>query len=158
MEKINRLLEEPEFKRHVQKNLEAEATRIFCRHDMAHYLDVCRIAWILTLERGLKLDKEVVYAAGLLHDTGRWLEYETGEDHARASARLALPILQRCGFTSAECLAIQEAIAAHRVKEHASDLSRILFEADKKSRMCSACDAKGQCKKFQNGERFLFTY
>lgn len=158
MDRINRIVEDFEFKDFVRKNQQSEETRIFCRHDMAHYLDVCRIAWILNLERSLKLNKEVVYAAGLLHDTGRWLEYQTGEDHAKASARLALPILKRCGFTAEESAVIQGAIGAHRRRDHASDLSRILYEADKKSRMCLSCDAKGQCKKYQNGEIFFFTY
>ena len=38
---------------------------------MRHFLDVARLAWIAGLEQGLGLDKEIVYAAALLHDIGK---------------------------------------------------------------------------------------
>lgn len=158
MDRINRILKDPAYQDYVAKNEAAEVDRIFCGHDLTHFLDVCRIAWILNLERGLGLDKDEVYAAGLLHDTGRWQEYATGIDHAQASVNLAAPILDRCGYTPEETERILEAIGAHRKRDHASPLAQILFEADKKSRMCLYCDARGQCKKFQNGETFFFSY
>ena len=39
-----------------------EQQRIFCRHGLEHLLDVARIAWILTMEDQLPLDKEIVYS------------------------------------------------------------------------------------------------
>ena len=45
-----------------------EKERIFCRHGMEHLLDVARIAYITNLEEGLGIEKDVIYAAGLLHD------------------------------------------------------------------------------------------
>lgn len=81
---------------------------------MDHLLDVCRISWILNLEEGLLIDKERIYAAALLHDIGRWVEYETGQDHAMASGELAEDILDRCGFSGNEKADIIEAIKSHR--------------------------------------------
>lgn len=156
MPRIQRILEDPEFMDHVKANARAEATRIFCRHDPVHCLDVCRIARIMEMEAGLKLGLETVYAAGLLHDIGRWQEVATGIDHAQASAELAIPILKRCAFTEEESTRITEAISAHRSKDHPSELARILYEADKASRMCLVCDARGQCKRFRHGETFQF--
>lgn len=158
MERINCILNDPSYLDYVRKIEKAEETRIFCRHDMAHFLDVCRIGWILNLERKANIDKELIYAVGLLHDTGRWLEYETGQDHAQASVELSGPILRTCGFSGEETELILSAIGAHRKKGQDTELSRILYEADKKSRMCLTCDAKGECKHFQNGETFFFTY
>lgn len=156
MQRIQRILEDPAFMDHVSANARAEATRIFCRHDLVHFLDVCRVARIMELETGLDLGVETVYAAGLLHDIGRWQEVATGIDHALASAELAVPILKRCGFTREETGHISEAIAAHRTRDHPSELARILYEADKASRMCLFCDARGQCKRFRHGETFQF--
>lgn len=152
MERIQRILEDPEYRSHVDATARAEVTRIFCRHDLPHFLDVCRIARIFQLEQGLDLDLDHLYAAGLLHDIGRWQEVADGRDHAPASAELARPILARCGFSDDEIRSISEAIAAHRSLDHPSDLARILYEADKASRLCLTCNARGQCKKFQHGE------
>ena len=38
-----------------------EASREFCRHDVTHFLDVARVAWIENLERGLGVSKEEIY-------------------------------------------------------------------------------------------------
>ena len=62
-----------------------EASREFCRHDVTHFLDVARLAWIENLERGLGVSKEEIYAAALLHDIGRHLQYEKGIPHDEAS-------------------------------------------------------------------------
>ena len=43
---------------------ELEQDRVFCRHDVIHFLDVARLAWIENLEQQLGLEKEHVYAAG----------------------------------------------------------------------------------------------
>ena len=158
MDRINQILNDSQFMEYLKKNEQSEEMRIFCRHDLVHFLDVCRIALILNLERNLGLDKEIIYAAGLLHDIGRWVEYATGQDHASASAELAKAILERCGFSKGETAAILDAISAHRSKAHESELSRILFEADKASRMCLTCPARSQCKNFRHGETFLLKY
>ncbi|MBF7096953.1 HD domain-containing protein [Alkalibacter mobilis] len=153
MERINRILVDEIYLSHLNKIKEHEKQRIFCRHDITHFLDVARIAWIITLERNLNFQKEIVYACGLLHDIGRWLEYEEGTDHALASGEMCVEILEKNGFDPEEIRQIKKAIASHRVKCDANeDLSALLYESDKASRRCYSCDAIGQCKKFQNGE------
>lgn len=158
MDRINCLLEDEEFLMFLRKNEELEVERIFCHHDISHFLDVCRIAMIINYERKLNIDKELIYAAGLLHDIGRWVEYITGKDHALASAELAESILKKCEFTNIEIKEITLAIRSHRDKEHTTDLSSILYEADKTSRSCFNCSAKDKCKRFFNGELYYLKY
>ena len=40
--------------------MEKEKSRIFCKHDLQHSLDVARIAYILNLEADLKIEKEII--------------------------------------------------------------------------------------------------
>ncbi|WIV13361.1 HD domain-containing protein [Proteiniborus sp. MB09-C3] len=158
MKRVNCILEDDDFLSYIAKNKELEQDRMFCHHDINHLLDVCRIAWILNLEENLSIPKETVYASGLLHDIGRWVEYETGKDHAIASGELADSILTRCGFLNDEKANILRAIISHRNKEHRADLSRILYRADKLSRPCFHCDAKSRCKRFQKGEKQILYF
>ena len=158
MERVNCILGDFDFLSHIAKTEKLEENRIFCRHGMDHLLDVCRISWILNLEEGLLIDKERIYAAALLHDIGRWVEYETGQDHAMASGDLAEDILDRCGFSGNEKADIIEAIKSHRKKQHSTDLSRILYKADKLSRPCFNCESISQCKRFQQGQKQALLY
>lgn len=158
MDRINLILEDKEFLSYLKRNKELEVDRVFCRHDITHFLDVCRVAMIINLEENLAIDKEIIYASGLLHDIGRWMEYERGKDHALASSELAEPILRRCKFVDDEISEIILAIVSHRDKEHKSDLSRIIYKADKISRPCFDCNAKAECKRFLNGEIYYLEY
>lgn len=158
MERINCILKDKEFNMYLKNNEELEENRIFCHHDITHFLDVCRVATIINLERGLNIDKELIYATGLLHDIGRWVEYKTGKDHAILSADLSREILKRCGFTKGEIEKIDLAIRSHRNKEHSTDLSNILYEADKLSRPCVSCKSKDKCKRFLSGEVYTLKY
>ena len=126
---------------------ELEQDRVFCRHDVIHFLDVARLAWIENLEQHLGLEKEHVYAAALLHDIGRHLQYEQGIPHEEGSVMLAGEILRDCGFSDAECLKICDAIAGHRAKKTGKDggLAGALYRADKASRMCLFCAAEAEC-------------
>ena len=65
MERIDKILQHKKFQKYVKKNKKKEMNRIFCHHDLVHFLDVARIGWILNL------DKELLYGAALLHDIGR---------------------------------------------------------------------------------------
>ena len=47
------------------KNRKYEEERIFCRHDMSHFLDVARLSWIENLERGLEIEKELILRGGV---------------------------------------------------------------------------------------------
>lgn len=98
MERLNRILRHPLWKGALQQIEELESERIFCRHDLDHFLHVARIAYIENLEQSLDLSKEIIYAAALLHDIGRGLQYEKGIPHEEASAALAEGILTDCGF------------------------------------------------------------
>lgn len=141
----------------MQKNEEAEEDRRFCRHDMRHFLDVARLALILNLRNRClsgsgpgdcsQRSEELIYAAALLHDIGRWKQYEDGTPHEKASALLAPEILSDCGFSEEETRQITAAILNHRreaVKEDQS-LSGLLYRADKMSRSCFCCEAEREC-------------
>ncbi|MGD9569332.1 MAG: HD domain-containing protein [Sedimentibacter sp.] len=158
MKRINNILQNVEFLKYLQKNIRAEEDRIYCRHDIAHFLDVSRIAYIITLEEKLNIQKEVLYAMGLLHDIGRWMEYENGVDHAAASKQLSEEILKACDFNESEIAAILSAIGTHRHKGQMSVLGDILYRADKLSRNCVLCSARITCKNFQNGEEPVLIY
>jgi len=149
--RINDLLDRPEFQQYLDKTADLEKERAYCRHDFEHVLGVARISYAYLLEQGENsLSKEVVYAAALLHDIGRWVEYQTGEDHAQASARLAEPVLRSCNFADGEIEVILQAIREHRGHqvEALSLLGRALALADDWARDCRNCRVREACHKF----------
>lgn len=147
MERVNRILRHEVFQQHMRENEAAERDRVFCHHDMAHFLDVARIAMILNLQEGVGLPRDMIYGAALLHDIGRHEQYKEGTPHETASARIAPDILADCGYGPEEIREIAEAIALHRdsATVERQDLAGILYRADKASRACFACKASGQC-------------
>lgn len=147
MDRIDRILGHDVFRECLAKNRTAERDRIFCRHDMVHFMDVARIGVIISLEEGLDIDRELVYAAALLHDIGRHLQYEQGIPHEQASADIAPEILADCGFDRKEADVIVDAIRSHRDSESAmnADLRGVLYRADKASRPCFACEVEKEC-------------
>lgn len=148
MERVQRILAHPFYMECVSAITTYEKDRQFCGHDMVHFLNVARIAMILNLKENKKpIRKDVVYAAALLHDMGRHIQYETGRDHAEASAELALWVLGECGYSEKETARIVEAIANHRNKsiKKGSDLKGILYRADKASRACYSCPVEAEC-------------
>ena len=129
---------------------ELEETRVFCRHQMNHLLDVARIAYILNLEMKLGISRDLIYAAALLHDIGKGRQYEEGIPHETASADLAEQILAdmpaKLAFTSEEQQHILTAIRGHRrLRRDAEPLEALLYKSDKMSRACFACPAESQC-------------
>ena len=146
MDQVNAILEHPVFSEHLTRLEILEQTRIFCLHDLSHFLDVARMMWIASLERQLPLKREVVYAAALLHDLGRVEQLEDGTPHHQASSRLAAWILPDVGFSEEEISQIQSAILCHRMDGGENILGRLLYWADKKSRACWMCKAKGECR------------
>lgn len=147
MPRVDAVCAHPLWKECVQKIAELEETRIFCRHDPVHFLDVARLAQIENLERGLGLEKERIYAAALLHDIGRHLQYEQGLAHDQGSRILAERILPDCGYSREEQEEILEAIGAHREMRTGKldTLAGVLYRADKRSRMCLFCKAQTEC-------------
>lgn len=147
MERINRILHHPMFRECMAKNEAAETDRIFCKHDVAHFMDVARIGQIVNLEEAVDLEPELIYAAALVHDIGRHVQYADGTPHEKASAVLAPKILAECGFDDKETGVIVDAVLHHRdvsVKEE-RNLRGILYRADKLSRACYACKAEAMC-------------
>lgn len=114
MDRIDKILNHDLFLYHLGRNNAAEADRRFCRHSMVHFLDVARIGTIIALEEGLKINREWIYAAALLHDCGKHEQYENGIPHEQASARIAPEILKACGFNDEETGVIVTAISRHR--------------------------------------------
>ncbi|AET65838.1 putative domain HDIG-containing protein [Desulfosporosinus orientis DSM 765] len=151
MTRVNKLLDHKDYSLYMERINHLEKERIFCKHGFEHGLGVARIAYSYLLEKGeVSLGKEVIYAAALLHDIGRWVEYQTGEDHAEVSARLALPLLKECGFSPEDTQAIVVGIKEHR-RHHDDDLSLLgeaLAIADDWARDCRYCSAQNQCYKF----------
>ena len=149
MERVHRICTHPLYVECMEKNRQEEMNRIFCGHDMQHFLDVARIGWILCLERKLNISKEMMYAAAFLHDIGRGMQYREGVHHDEASVLLAGHILPECGFSAVQTKEICDAIAGHRMSNGEAklrtDLGEILEKADHASRCCFACEAEHEC-------------
>lgn len=171
MKRVEVILKDPRYQDYINKNVIQEKDRKFCRHSFQHLVDVARITYILMLEAGdinrfinekcLAPDtaREIIYASALLHDIGRWREYETGEDHAVISAELAVDILDSAGFDENEISIICTGIREHRrACENASLLGELLNRADNLSRLCLQCQAGEECYKIdrmETGSRLL---
>lgn len=147
MERIDRILNHPLFQEHLKQNERAEKDRSFCRHDMGHFLDVARIAALLNAEEEQGIEKPLLYAAALLHDLGRHIQYELATPHEKVGAQIAPAILQDCGFLPEEIQEIVYAIGAHRDSKSVEchGLTGLLFRADKLSRACYACNVEADC-------------
>ncbi len=147
MERVNQILKNQVFSEQLKKLSRLEQGRIYCGHGIDHLLAVARIAYIKTLEEGLPFQKDIIYAAALLHDVGRAAQYETGIPHDQAGALLAETILSECGFDAAEREEILTAIRGHRdrTKAGGTPLGLLIYEADKRSRACFACQAQDTC-------------
>lgn len=123
----------------VQKNTEIERDWVYCKHDIVHFMDVARIAYILNLEREFGLCKELIYAAAILHDITKWRQITNDEPHNETALEPAEIILTDCNFAPAEIKLILNAILHHRKGTGADPLAQIIFEADKLSRACCCC-------------------
>lgn len=146
LDRINLIFHNKSYCEHVKKIQLREKTREFCKHDLKHFLDVARIAYIVTLEKNLKFPKDIVYAAALLHDIGRWKQYDEKIPHEEASAFLCEEILLDCGYKEFEIQQIKTAILEHRKgNSNKESLGNILYISDKKSRECYSCKAIKQC-------------
>lgn len=146
-ERFNKILHNPDYQDHLKKIAAYEVTRLFCKHDLPHFLDTARIGYIINLEQKLELPKDVIYAAALLHDIGRWQQYESGIQHALASAILCEKLLIEAGYKIDEIIEIKKAISNHStaVIEEEHLFSKLLYTADKASRGCYACKMEKEC-------------
>lgn len=163
MKRVQEIYRHPYFQQCLEKNQKAEKTRVFCKHNMEHFLDVARLAYIFSLERGYSIKKEEIYVTALFHDIGKWQQYSDGIPHEKASAGIADKILREAGFGEDERMRILTAILNHRKKgkeegtdsgymadsligdETGEQLAEILYDADKISRACYMCPAEKEC-------------
>ena len=174
LSRVQAVYAHPLFRECLDKNRAAEETRAFCVHDMNHFLDVARLAYIFSLERGYKLAKEEIYGAALLHDIGKWRQYTEQVPHEQAGAEIAEKILRETGFTEEERGRMLGAILEHRGKMGPKEtspeemnpkemnpkgmnpkekvpkdkkrcLAEVLYDGDKISRACYACSVEKEC-------------
>lgn len=148
MHRCNKIYSHPLYKECLKRIEEKEADRIFCLHNLDHALDTARIGYIKILERKLDIDKELYYAAALLHDIGRY----SGKPHSESSAEYALKIMPECGFSEKETKTVADAILCHRTKSDGNSFADILSSSDKESRLCFKCKAANECY-WQNEKR-----
>jgi uncharacterized protein len=157
-DRINKINKSEKFQYSISKIGELEISRSFCRHGIEHYLDVARIAYIICLENSLNIKKDVIYAAALLHDIGRWMQYEHGIPHEIASSSLAYDILIGAGYDNNEIESIQKAIMNHRSSNEDMDLCSIIYISDKVSRGCFYCSSEKECNWSSEKKNKAITY
>lgn len=159
MDKINQICSHPLWKNSLNKIQELEKDRIFCRHNTEHFLDVARIAYIENLERGLHIEKDLIYAAALLHDIGRHLQYLEKIPHDQGSASVAEEILKDCEFVPEDRREILSAILMHRNPEtkNLDNLAGLIYRADKKSRICLFCPVCKECNWSEEKKNLVVT-
>lgn len=146
MEQIEKIRRHPLYQECMGKIEAAEKERIFCGHHTQHLLDVARIAYIRNLEQGLGFSKETIYSAALLHDIGKFRQYEDGTPHEKAGYEISRQILADCGVDGKECQNILDAILEHRrITSAMTELGRLLYDSDKMSRACYSCTAEVMC-------------
>lgn len=150
--RYNSIIYNKTYKELLEKLSVLESERIFCRHGIEHLLDVCRLAYINVLENGLNIPKDIVYAAGLLHDIGRVAEYEGYGEHHENGAKTASEIMAECGYACDEIEMVADAIVSHRSLDdtNVTSLKNILYKADKESRNCFYCSAYDLCRWDEN--------
>ncbi|EPR09298.1 HD domain-containing protein [Ruminiclostridium papyrosolvens] len=159
MERVQRILNHPQFKKYMELNSQAEKDREFCRHDIQHSLDVARVAYIIALENKYDLDKEIIYITALLHDIAKWKQYSQKVDHAAEGSVLASEILVDLNLNKGDTEMILDAIAKHRKKEgHSTSLSKVLYAGDKSCRQCVSCTMIEECNWFINGSTPVLNY
>ncbi|PKM52505.1 MAG: hypothetical protein CVV02_01780 [Firmicutes bacterium HGW-Firmicutes-7] len=158
--RINKLLNHPKYVEYLNKISNHEAGRLFCTHDLTHFLDTARIAYILNLENNLNIPKDLIYGAALLHDIGKWQQYENGISHEVASGTLCVELLCDAGYKSKEVDLIKSAILSHRNPsvEGTKDLLGIIYVADKLSRKCYNCKMTNQCDWSDEKKNFNISY
>lgn len=141
------ILRHPLFLKILNQLEQMEGDRVFCKHDLPHFLDTARILYTMVLEGGYPYSMDLAYGAGLLHDIGRYIEYTGGTPHEIAAEPVVQEILGQCSYTEVEIDEIVRAISAHGEKDASSfgSLGELLYRADKTGRPCCHCSAAEDC-------------
>ncbi len=168
MERINKILNNSKFKTILADLKKIEKDRVFCKHTMEHFISTARICYMLFLEDNVRknlveelksINKDIIYAAGILHDIGRLEQYKSGKDHALVGAEMSKDILIDAGYNTKEIKIITDAIKEHRnLPEKPTYLGEKLYKADKLSRHCYNCSVKNQCHKKDSIKKQPFQY
>lgn len=156
--RINLILHNDKFNEYLNNNSEEEQNRKFCIHDINHLIDVARIAYIIAIESNLDYSKDIIYAAALLHDIGRWQQYKRNVPHEAASSNLAREILQKSNYNSDEIDLICSAILNHRKQHNENTLDSIIYKSDKLSRKCFNCSSINECNWDENNKNYNISY
>lgn len=159
LDRINSILHNVIYIECIRKIENYEVNRIYCRHNIEHFLDVARIAYIINLEKELNIKKDIIYAAALLHDIGRWKQYQDGTPHHIASVELSIEILRSACYNGDEIDEIIKAIAGHRnIDSSENTLESIIYFSDKKSRNCFKCAARESCNWVEENKNYDIAY
>ena len=150
MKRVNAILAHPLYQKCYRRLEMLERDRIFCCHQMAHLMDVARIAYITCLEQDMGIRKDVIYGAALLHDIGKFDQYEEGIPHEISGEKIASEILdslpEDCAYSEEEKRLILTGIRGHwKLRDQAEPFERLLYTSDKASRMCFACPPASEC-------------
>lgn len=149
--RYQQIIKHKQYQSHLEQIKAYEVDRIFCKHDLSHFVDVARIAYILCLENKIVLQgfdlKDIIYAAAMCHDIGRHIEYMNDISHEIASAQLCVDILQDVGYSKGEIDLIVDIILSHRSKtlNEQKSIQAFFNQADKLSRACFNCHVSGEC-------------
>ena len=147
LEITNRILRNEYYLSQLRYLEKLEKDRIFCCHNMEHFLSVARITLILCSRNGTVIPEDIVYSAALLHDIGRVEEYTEGIPHDVASQKTAERVLDEVGCADDEKQLIISLIAGHRMDGLDPETPEAVFgRADKLSRNCFECGARKKCK------------
>ena len=153
--KYQKILEHKQYQDYLGKLNQLEQNRIYCKHDLNHLLDVARICTILAQEQGITIDKNIVYAASLLHDIGRF--NPSVAKHEQLSGEIALRVLPECDYSDDEIAQVIDLIHSHRGRDSVKHIREMRLEkqldlkdcfrlADQLSRNCFCCQASDTCK------------
>ncbi|MEG1256735.1 HD domain-containing protein [Clostridium sp.] len=157
MEKVNGILNNKTYREYLNILKDLEEDRVFCKHNMEHFLDVARIAYIKVLEEGLDYSKDIIYGTALLHDIGRVLEYKEKIPHHKGSVILSKEILAETDYSKKDVEIILRAIENHR-GEAQDELSKIICKSDKLSRNCFNCNSEKDCYWSKEKKNFIINY
>ena len=144
MERLNYILNDEKYLYYLNRNKTLEKGRKFCKHNLKHFLDVARIAQVINLEENMGFEKEIIYVTAILHDIGKSFQYENGTPHEVASYEISIEFLEKYEFKEEEIELIRQGILGHRDKG-SEGFARLIYKADKLSRLCLTCKAKNEC-------------
>lgn len=146
MDIIEKLKTHPDFITCLEEIEKFEHKRIFCKHDMPHFIEVGKIMEMENEKEDLGYSREVIWAASLLHDLGKSVQYKDETPHHIAGQEIARTILRECDYSDSDIEDICKAIKEHSGFDKKMGLSELLRKSDKLSRRCFECKAYKDCK------------